>query len=107
MKEVEHNTPIRLADSIDYVAGGVANRAVLQNANGEAFLLAVDKGAEVKEHTANALAVVHALEGEFYIYIEGKEHKMVAGDSLVLDPDVKHALKAITPFKIALVKINR
>ncbi|MDE7426528.1 MAG: cupin domain-containing protein [Muribaculaceae bacterium] len=107
MKEIEHNTPLKLKDQIEYSAGQVVNRAVAQDKNGQAFLLAVDKDASVKEHKADALAIMHALEGEFILNIEGKEHKMKEGDSIILDPDVRHSLTPITPFKIALVKINR
>lgn len=106
MKQIERNTPLKLADQIEFKMAGVEFKTIGKSKHGEAVLVAVDKDQVIAEHSVDALAVAHILTGEMVFTVEGKEHRMKEGDSIILEPNAKHSLRAVTPFKMALAKIN-
>lgn len=106
MKQVERNTPLKLSDQVDFKMDGVVFETIGKSKHGEAVLVAVDKDQVIAEHSVNALAIAHILEGEMVFTVDGVAHPMKEGDSIILEPNAKHSLKAVTPFKMALAKIN-
>ena len=59
----------------------------------------VDKGAGVGEHLHNHEQVMHILEGEFEITIEGKTQVGKAGDIITIPANFRHTGKALTATK--------
>ncbi|APQ17923.1 cupin domain-containing protein [Maribacter hydrothermalis] len=57
----------------------------------------VDKGASVGEHLHSHEQIMHIIEGEFEIVIEGNTHIAKAGDLITIPANKKHKGKALTP----------
>ncbi|MDQ3249723.1 MAG: cupin domain-containing protein, partial [Chloroflexota bacterium] len=52
-------------------------------------------GGELAEHAAHGLVTIHALEGRLAVQANGRDHELTAGHVLVLNPDVRHNVRAL------------
>ncbi|WP_031427430.1 cupin domain-containing protein [Flavimarina sp. Hel_I_48] len=60
----------------------------------------VEKDAEVPEHNHVNEQVMHVVEGEFELTLEGETKTYRAGDIVVIGSYKKHSGKALTPCKL-------
>lgn len=91
---------------LDYQAGAVVSRTIIKKETGTVTLFAFDEGEGLSEHTAPFDALVQVTDGEALITIGGKEHKVAAGQFIIMPANIPHALKAITRYKMLLVMIK-
>ena len=61
-----------LSGFIDYSAGAVVSKTLIKKDTGNITLFAFDKGQGLSEHTAPFDAVVHILDGEAEITLDGQ-----------------------------------
>ncbi len=97
---------IDLADLVDYQEGSVVSRTIIERETGTITLFAFGAGQGLSEHTAPYDALVHVLDGSARITIGEGEHKVRAGEILIMPADIPHALHADEPFKMMLVMIR-
>ena len=95
-----------MARLVEYQAGSVVSRAVIQKKTGTVTLFAFDEGQGLSEHTAPFDALVCILDGQAEIIISGKSHMLKQGEMIIMPADEPHALKAVRPFKMMLVMIR-
>lgn len=57
-------------------------------------LFAFEADGELKDHSANGLVTIQALDGEFEVGTAQKNHVLTAGMMVVLDPKVVHSVRA-------------
>ncbi len=98
--------PHDLASLIDYQAGGIVSRAIIEKKAGTVTLFAFDQGQALSEHTTPFDAMVQVLEGEMEIAIEGKPQAVGAGQMIIMPADKPHALSASARSKMLLVMIR-
>ncbi len=98
--------PHPLESLLQYQEGSVVSRTLLKKATGTLTLFAFDRGEELSEHSTPHDAVVEVLDGTGLITVGGREHRVGAGEALLLPARVPHAVKAGTPFKMLLVMIR-
>ncbi len=96
----------RMAGLVDYQAGSVVSRTVIEKETGTCTLFAFDEGQGLSEHTAPFDALVSLLDGEAEITISGKPFHLKEGDMIIMPADEPHALKAVKKFKMMLVMIK-
>ncbi len=60
----------------------------------------VDAGASFAEHDHPHEQVIHLLEGEFEVTVDGESHVMRAGEVAVVPPHARHRGTAITRCRI-------
>ena len=94
------------AGLVDYQAGAVVSRALIQKPTGTVTLFSFDQGQGLSEHTAPFDALVLVLDGEAEIRICGAPHRVKAGQAIIMPADQPHSLQAVKPFKMALVMIR-
>ncbi len=97
---------LKLAELVDYQAGSVVSREVINKKTGTVTIFAFDKGQGLSEHTAPFDAMVYILDGEAEVTISGKVHRVKDGEMIIMPANQPHALKAPTTFKMALVMIR-
>ena len=95
-----------MAALIEYQAGAVVSRTLIDKKTGTVTLFAFDKGQGLSEHTAPFDAMVYLLDGEAQVTISGTPLKVKTGEMVVMPANQPHALKAIKPFKMLLVMIR-
>src|SRR5512144_1399966 len=94
-----------LAGMVQYQEGSVVSRQITKAEAGNVTLFAFDLGQELSEHTAPYDALVHVLDGEAEIYIDGNLFLLSAGQAIVMPANHPHALKAPARFKMLLTMI--
>lgn len=95
-----------LAEMVGYQAGSVVSRKILGSRRGNATLFAFAEGEGLTEHTSPYAARVVILDGEAEIRIADEKHTVGSGETLLLPPNVPHALDAAVPFKMLLIMIR-
>jgi quercetin dioxygenase-like cupin family protein len=98
--------PHEIAASIGYQAGAVVSREVLRKKAGTVTLFAFDTGQGLSEHTAPFDALVHVLDGEAEITIDGNPQRVTAGQIIIMPAQIPHSLQAVQRFKMMLVMIR-
>ena len=82
---------VHLAERVEYAAGSVVSRALVQKAVGSITLFAFDAGQGLNEHTAPYDAYVQVLDGEGELVVGGKHLAVKAGDTVLMPANVPHA----------------
>jgi quercetin dioxygenase-like cupin family protein len=97
---------VPLKDLAVYQDRSVVSREVINKPSGTVTVFAFDAGEGLSEHTAPFDALVHILEGEAEISIEGTAHQVREGEMIIMPAGRPHALKAVSRFKMMLVMIR-
>ena len=96
----------KLIDLIDYQAGSVVSRTIIEKKAGNVTLFAFDEGQGLTEHTTPFDALVYIMDGESEITVSGTTHQLKAGEMIIMPANEPHALKAVKRFKLVLVMIS-
>ncbi len=97
---------LKVADLVDYQAGSVVSRTIMDKGTGTVTLFAFGEGQGLSEHTAPFDALVYLLDGEAEVVISGKPLRLGKGEMVIMPANEAHALKAIKRFKMMLVMIR-
>ncbi len=102
IKKIDEGEVIKLADAVDYEAGGVASKSLVQRESFTLTIMAFDKDARIASHSSTGDALVQILEGKAEIDIDGKIFNLCEGQSILMPAKTPHALRAIENFKMML-----
>jgi len=96
----------RVADLAAYQDGAVVSRTLIKRPTGTVTLFAFDRGEALSEHTAPFDALVHVLDGEAEVRIDGVAHRVGAGEMIVMPGGHPHSVRAPQRFKMMLVMVR-
>ena len=102
IKNIEHETPLKIADEILYQPGQVVSKTLAQNS---LTLFAFEKDEEISTHSSGGDAMIIVLDGTGKITIDGKENILSAGEAIVMPAGKPHAVYAAERFKMLLIVI--
>ncbi|MBI2438013.1 MAG: cupin domain-containing protein [Lentisphaerae bacterium] len=97
---------LTLKDFVDYNAGAVVSKTLIDKKVGTLTLFAFDAGQGLSEHTAPFDAVVQVLDGEAELIIAGSVVNTKAGELVIMPAGVPHAVRARQRFKMLLTMIR-
>ena len=92
---------------VQYQGGAIVSREILRKSGGTVSVFAFGKEEALSEHTAPFDAMVISLDGEAEITIGGKSHIIRHGEMIIMPENVPHSLRALTPFKMLLIMIQK
>jgi quercetin dioxygenase-like cupin family protein len=95
-----------LGGLVDYQAGSVVSRTVIDKGVGTVTVFAFDAGSGLSEHTAPYDALVQIIEGRAEITIAGRPFTVSGGQIIIMPANRPHALRAAERFKMMLVMIR-
>ncbi len=104
--QVEIKTPVHLEDQVKVTDGQVSRKVLLSNDKGLVQLLVFARGANLTPHTANGDVVVTVVSGRLNFNIDGREHEMKSGDSIVVPANTEHAVSALEDTRVLLAKLG-
>ncbi|WKZ50821.1 MAG: cupin domain-containing protein [Anaerolineales bacterium] len=107
MATAQKSQVLKLADLAAYQEGSVVSRQIVKADAGNVTLFAFDADQELSEHTAPYDALVHVLDGEAEVRLDGVPHALSAGDAIVMPANTPHALRAVKQFKMLLTMIRQ
>jgi len=98
--------PIEPTSAVDYAAGSIVSKTLLDRKAGTLTLFAFDAGQGLSEHTSPYDATLYILEGAAKLMIGGREVLARAGEMVIMPPHVPHSVKATERFKMLLIMIK-
>ena len=105
MKNIEKAQVLTLRDQVAYGEGQVVSKTLAQNDAVSITLFAFDKGEEISTHESGGDAMVTCLDGMGRITIDGVEHILHEGESIVMPARHPHAVYGQEQFKMLLVVV--
>ncbi len=93
---------ISLPAETQFADNGIVSRTLLRTENSRVVLFGFSAGQELTEHTSTQHAIIQILTGECEFSLAGRPHHLKAGDLLYMPPNLRHAVKASTPFSMLL-----
>lgn len=93
---------MKLKDLVDYQAGQVVSRTLVQNASVSMTIFSFDKGEEISTHASGGDAMVTVLEGKGRFTVGGEVFILEEGETLIMPKDVPHAVFGEERFKMQL-----
>jgi len=95
-----------LENTVDIAPGAIVSRTLARSAGGNVTAFAFDRGQELAEHSAPFDAMVHLLDGELVVVIDGTDYELAPGDAIIMPADVPHAVRAPERAKWMLVMLK-
>ena len=105
IKNMEHETPIAIADEISYQPGQIVSKTISQNQHHSLTLFALDIGEEISTHKSEGDAMVLILDGKGKITIDGKEYIVNKEETIIMPAQKPHSVFAVEQFKMLLIVI--
>lgn len=105
MKNISKAEVLTLRDQVSYQSGQVVSRTLAQNEHVSVTLFSFDKGEEISTHESGGDAMVTCLDGVGRIAIDGVEHILHEGESIVMPARHPHAVYGQEQFKMLLVVV--
>lgn len=105
MKNISKAEALTLRDQVAYQSGQVVSRTLAQNEHVSVTLFSFDKGEEISTHESGGDAMVTCLDGVGRITIDGVEHILHEGESIVMPARHPHAVYGQGQFKMLLVVV--
>ncbi len=106
MLKIDGASVYELESLVEYQAGSIVSREIIQKQTGTITIFAFDKGQGLSEHKAPFDAFVYIIDGNAEIMINNKVYIVKKGEMIILPVDEIHALKALERFKMALIMIR-
>ena len=105
MKNISKAEVLTLRDQVAYQSGQVVSRTLAQNEHVSVTLFSFDKSEEISTHESGGDAMVTCLDGMGRITIDGVEHILHEGESIVMPARHPHAVYGQEQFKMLLVVV--
>ena len=105
MKNISQAEVLTLRDQVAYQSGQVVSRTLAQNEHVSVTLFSFDKGEEISTHESGGDAMLTCLDGVGRITIDGVEHILHEGESIVMPARHPHAVYGQEQFKMLLVVV--
>lgn len=102
-KNIDKQTKLELKNLVEYQAGQVVSRTLVQNDKVSMTLFSFDEGEEISTHAASGDAMVTVLEGTGRFTVGGQVFTLVAGETLIMPKEIPHAVFGEQRFKMVLV----
>lgn len=106
MKLVKPNEIFQLKDLLPTESGKIVNADIVNTSGVKIVLMSFDAGCMLPEHAAPAEALFFCLDGEAVITEDGCDYPIRAGQNFVFGKGNLHSVKAVTPFKMALILVK-
>lgn len=105
MKNYDIATVLTMKEQVAYQPGQVVSKTLAQNDAVSVTLFAFDKGEEISTHESGGDALVLCLDGEGRITVDGVEHILHEGESILMPARHPHAVFGLERFKMLLVVV--
>lgn len=105
MKNYDIATVLTMKEQVAYQPGQVVSKTLAQNDAVSVTLFAFDKGEEISTHESGGDALVLCLDGEGRITVDGVEHILHEGESILMPARHPHAVFGQERFRMLLVVV--
>ncbi len=96
----------RLANSVEYEAGSIASKTIIDRKTVSIAVFAFDKFQEIVQHVLPYDTFLYILEGEAEVKIESKASVVKEGETITVPANRPHAISARSRFKALLITLK-
>ena len=82
------------------ICPGITRRTVANGKNMYQMIATLAAGSRMPEHRHTQEQIVHILEGQMRLIVDGVPHELSAGDSFYLASNVPHGVETILPTRV-------
>ena len=93
---------VSLAEETKFAPNGIVSRTLLRTETTRVVLFGFTEGQELTEHTSTQQAIIQILSGTCEFSLGGQPRSLKSGDLLYMPPNLRHAVKATSPFSMLL-----
>ncbi|MFR9063344.1 MAG: cupin domain-containing protein [[Clostridium] scindens] len=104
-KNIDKEEILEPKNLVAYQEGQVVSKTLVQNSAVSVTLFAFEKDEEISTHESGGDAMVTVLEGTGRFTIDGREHILKAGQSIVMPARKPHAVYGEERFKMLLMVV--
>ena len=104
-KNIDKEEILELKNLVVYQEGQVVSKTLVRNSAVSVTLFAFEKDEEISTHESGGDAMVTVLEGTGRFTIDGREHILKAGQSIVMPARKPHAVYGEERFKMLLMVV--
>ena len=101
-KNIAKQEKLLLKNLVDYQAGQVVSKTLVQNELVSVTVFSFEKDEEISTHASGGDAMVTVLEGPGRFPVGGEVFVLTEGETLVMPKDVPHAVYGQERFKMLL-----
>lgn len=102
-KNIDKKKILSLQDLVEYQAGQVVSKTLVQNELVSVTVFSFDKGEEISTHAAGGDAMVTVLDGKGRFTIGGDVFVLEKGETIIMPKDIPHSVYGEEKFKMLLV----
>jgi quercetin dioxygenase-like cupin family protein len=96
----------KLADLVEYDAGSIASRTIIDKKSTAVAVFAFDKFQEIVKHVLPYEVLFYVFEGKAEVTISGRSQTVKAGEMIAFPANKPHAISAKSKFKMLLITIK-
>ena len=101
-KNIAKQEKLLLKNLVDYQAGQVVSKTLVQNELVSVTVFSFEKDEEISTHAAGGDAMVTVLEGTGRFTVGGEVFLVSQGETLIMPKDIPHAVYGQERFKMLL-----
>ena len=105
LKNIVHEQIVRLKDLVSVTPGQIVSKTLVQNKSVSVTLFAFAQGEEISSHDSEGDALVTVFEGVGRFTINGTNHILKEGESIVMPATLPHAIQAVEDCKWMLTVV--
>ena len=102
-KNIEKQKSFKMKEQIEYQAGQVVSKTLVQNDKLSVTIFSFDKGEEISSHSSDGDAMVTVLEGIGKFTVGDEIFILQEGETLIMPMGIAHAVYGEEKFKMLLV----
>lgn len=105
MKNINKAEVMNLAEEVSYQQGQIVSKTLIQNQAVSITLFAFAKGEQISTHKSDGDAFVICLDGVGTLTVDGVDHEVTKGQSIVMPANHPHAVFGKEDFKMMLIVV--
>lgn len=82
------------------ICPGITRRTVAHGKNMYQMLATLTAGSRMPAHSHEQEQIVHILEGQMRLFVDGMPHELLPGDSFYLASNVPHGVETVLPTRV-------
>lgn len=105
VKNIKKNEVIDFTKEVTYLENQIVSKTIVQDKQKSITIFSFDKGQEISTHKSSGDAIIQVIDGEALITVDGVEHILKKGMSIVMENGLPHSVYAKEKFKMILMVV--
>lgn len=105
IKNIDSGIILNLSDEVAVLPGQIVSKTLAQSSYYTLTLFAFDQDEEISTHESEGDALLSVLEGSARVLLDGEEHLVKAGETILMPRRVPHAVYALEAMKMHLLVV--